>query len=279
MKPEDIVLLRRDLAAVRTWIEKLCNAIKKHSEAIYSAQEAQRKHDAVQKPIPVVVSYDQQTIEDQKGQYGTQDAIRKWTKRAVIAASVYAAIAAYQGIQMKKATKATEKAAAAAQSAATTANNTFRLTYRPRLSIPIITPNLETSAGVLNTNLDKGRMTVRIDVPNTGPFPARNVKFFRYDNVSRLDQVAQRPYGEALLGEPDFIPPKAEGGATGMIITGQKVLSSSDLAGLINGTLYATFSIMVVYDDDLGETHHAEYCHLFTFRGYSEFCPWPVRND
>jgi hypothetical protein len=64
-----------------------------------------------------------------------------------------------------------------------------------------------------------------------------------------------------------------------MIITGQKVLTASELSGLQDGTLYATFSILVTYDDDFGEAHHAEYCGLFTLQPYNDICPWPVRND
>ena len=53
-----------------------------------------------------------------------------------------------------------------------------------------------------------------------------------------------------------------------------------ELDGLIKGTLRATFSVLIVYDDDLGkETHHVEYCDVFTLQPYNDICPWPVRSD
>jgi hypothetical protein len=56
-----------------------------------------------------------------------------------------------------------------------------------------------------------------------GPFDARNVQFFRYDNVSTRDRVTRRSYGEALRGEPSLIPPKAEGNySSTMIIDGER---------------------------------------------------------
>src|SRR6266576_2814537 len=122
----------------------------------------------------------------------------RWTLvfTSVIAVStfIYMIAAVWTLVEMSRSTTA-------AKSAAETARDTFRLTYRPRLKILGITQNQEMINGKLHTNLDKGRLTVRIDVPNTGPFPARNVRFFRYDNVSKRDQVAQRPY-EELKGEP-----------------------------------------------------------------------------
>ncbi|MGO9640897.1 MAG: hypothetical protein ACLP1Y_06305 [Candidatus Acidiferrales bacterium] len=196
----------------------------------------------------------------------------------LIVLAIYTAIAAYQGLQMRKATKATELAATAADRAAITAQKTFSLTYRPRLRILGFTANQAEVNGKLVTYLDKGRLTVRIDVPNMGPFDARNVRFYDYDGVSRREQIAPHPYAE-LYGEPKTIPPKAEGEGTGYIITGQEVVTPSEMAGLKNGTLWDTFSILITYDDDFGEAHHAESCALFTLQPYNDVCPWPVRND
>jgi hypothetical protein len=168
----------------------------------------------------------------------------------------------------------------ATQKAAETARDTFRLTYRPRLKILGLTQDQAMVDGKVQTNLDKGRLRVRIDVPNTGPFPARNVRFFRYDDVSTLDHIMKHRYGDELLGEPKLIPPRADGGwSSEMTITGEKALAPEEVAGLQRGTLYATFSILIAYDDDFGETHHAEYCGLFTLQPYNDICPWSVRND
>lgn len=197
----------------------------------------------------------------------------------LVVLGIYTAIAGYQGRQMQRATTATEKAAAAADKAATAAENTFKLTNRPRLKILGITANQAMVNGKLVTYLDNGRLTVRLDLANMGPFDARNVRFYDYDAVSKRDQVTQHPYVE-LYGEPKTILPKVESGATGMTIAGQTVLTKDELAGLKDGTLYATFSILITYDDDFGkETHHAEFCGLFTLKPYNDICPWPVQND
>jgi hypothetical protein len=83
-----------------------------------------------------------------------------------------------------------------------------------------------------------------------------------------------------LYGEPKTILPKAEFGATELTLAGQTVLTKDELAGLKDGTMYATFSILITYDDDFGkETHHAEFCGLFTLKPHNDICPWPVQND
>lgn len=171
--------------------------------------------------------------------------------------------------------------AGAAKRASEVASNTFRLTFRPRLSLLGITPAVQSMvSGKLQTELDSGTLRVSISVPNTGPFPARNVRFFRYDNVSTRDQAKPLRY-EELPGEPKFIPPKAEGNwNSSMLIPGSRTITAVELKGLESGTLWATFSVLITYEDDLGrEVHHAEYCDLFTLQPANDVCPWPVRND
>ena len=74
---------------------------------------------------------------------------------------------------------ATKKAADAAKNAAEISRDTFQLTYRPRLKIVGLTQRqTSTGNGPNHDELDKGRLTVSIDVPNLGPFAARNVRFF-----------------------------------------------------------------------------------------------------
>ena len=105
-----LLRLRVELRAIRHAINELQAAIEKHSESIHAAQEARnKKDDAVQKSIPVTVSYDQQANKDQDRYYGTQEGIRKWTKRAVIAASIYATIAAVQAGLLQTANKQAKK--------------------------------------------------------------------------------------------------------------------------------------------------------------------------
>jgi hypothetical protein len=174
-----------------------------------------------------------------------------------------------------------KESADAARKSADTAAAVFKLTYRPRLKFVGITPAVQSYVnGELRTQSDNGRLRVTIDLPNLGPYSARNVRFFKYDNVSARDRITKLAY-EELLGEPKLIPPKAEGGfSSSMTIVGKKVITPTELTGLQNGTLWATFSILITYDDDFEQQiHHAEYCDLFTLQPYNDICPWPVQND
>ena len=91
-----IFRLRIELRALRSALEELRYAVKEHSETVHSAEEARSKDYAIPKRLPVLVSYDEQANKGQGREYGIQDKIAKWTKRAVIAASIYAAIAFLQ---------------------------------------------------------------------------------------------------------------------------------------------------------------------------------------
>src|SRR5437016_5849465 len=97
--------VRRDLAAIRTRIEELRDAIQEHSKTIHAAQEAQQHSSRSREPMPVIVAYDKQTARQAQAendrQYGTQNAIKNWTKAAVIAASIYAFIAAITYLKIR----------------------------------------------------------------------------------------------------------------------------------------------------------------------------------
>jgi len=171
------------------------------------------------------------------------------------------------------------KNANAAKSAAETANITMKLAYRPRVTLLGINPLVQSTVdGKLVTTLDNGRLKVGIDLPNTGQFAARNVRIFRFDNVSPRERIAKLPY-EELMGEPKVIPPKATNSSTNLAIFGKRIVSKSELVQLQKGDLWVTFSVLVTYDDDFGETHHTEYCTIFTLQPYNDICPWPVQND
>lgn len=110
-----IIRLRVELRALRHAINELEDAIEKYSEAVRAAQKAGHEIEAEQKIVPVLVSYDQQINRGQSDQNATQEKIAKWTKRAVIAAAIYAAITAiyaaiavFQWREMRRATKASE---------------------------------------------------------------------------------------------------------------------------------------------------------------------------
>jgi hypothetical protein len=107
--------LRLELRAVRAAITELRDAIKQHAEEVRATQQTDNKENVSTKPIPVIVSYDEQTNTGQNSQNTTQKQIATWTKRAVYAACFYAAIAAWQGCEMRKATIAATASATTAQ--------------------------------------------------------------------------------------------------------------------------------------------------------------------
>jgi hypothetical protein len=174
---------------------------------------------------------------------------------------------------------ANRDSADAAKSAAETADKSMKLAYRPRLLLIGIDARVKTSPiGMEEPVLDEHRLTVQIQLPNTGPFTARNVRFFRYSNVSQRAQARKGVY-EELFGESKAIPPKVENYNPGIVVVGTKTVTDPEIQGLQRGTLWATFSILVQYDDDFGITHHTEYCDLFNLTPYNDICPWPVQND
>jgi hypothetical protein len=156
------------------------------------------------------------------------------------------------------------------------------LTLRPRILIAGISPSVQTMVnGKLETQLADGKLVVAPTIYNYGPSPAKNVRWFVYDNISTREQAGRLAYKE-LFGEPKVILSKPGGeiyGGNFLTITGIRQITPEELSGLESGTLWATFSILIQYDDDGGKTHHAEYCDLFTLKPYNDICPWPVQND
>src|SRR6266404_2625212 len=103
--------IRRCLLGLRAWIHKVQHAIEKYEGSIHARNERQRqKEPPVDKPIKVraVVSYDDETVRSTKAeaerQYRTQNSIKRAAWSAFFAASIYAAIAACQLHEMRKAT-------------------------------------------------------------------------------------------------------------------------------------------------------------------------------
>ena len=153
---------------------------------------------------------------------------------------------------------------------------TSKLTLRPRVAIVGVGPYREMVGGQINNHVDGGFLRVQVGYTNRGPFTARNVRIFTYDSIG-----PNATKGE-YRGEPQQfpqIPPTGEQ-VSNTYLTGKTQYSAIELDGLIKGTLRATFSVLITYDDDLWkETHHAEYCDVFTLQPYNDICPWPVRND
>jgi hypothetical protein len=272
--------IRHIIITVRAWIGEIKNTLQEEAPTGHESEEVKRRKNLGRDKIRAVISFDDETASSTKTEHQeqntTQKQIRNATWAAVVAASVYALIALWQGCEMRKATQATEKAAKAAETAANVAGNTFNLTFRPRLEILSVGPYREMVNGKINNHLEGGRLRVQVGYINRGPFTAKNVRIFTYDSVG------PNAVKESYNGEPQQfpqIPPSGEQ-ASNTYLTGRTRYSATELDGLIKGTLRATFSVLIVYDDDIGkETHHAEYCDVFTLQPYNDICPWPVRND
>jgi len=251
-------------------------------------QERQHKHtDYINpsKPLPILFTSSgdavygaSATARSQEQKQSRHKPFQKWLAAngvgvaTLIALVFYTVYTARQWHQMKR-------AADAAKNTANTAYETMKLAYRPRVTLLGINPLAQSMInGKLVTTLNNGRLKVGIDLPNNGPFPARNVRFFRFDNISPHDQITKLPY-EELMGEPKVIPPKVSNSGTGLAIFGKRKVSNAELIQLQKGNLWATFSILVIYNDDFGDTHHTEYCGIFTLQPYNDVCPWPVQND
>jgi hypothetical protein len=117
--PEDLIRVRRDLAAIRTGIEELRDAIQEHSKAIHAAEERKRHECSTAKTVHAVIAYDNQTKRDTKTefdrQYRTQNSIRWAAWFAFGAASIYAGVAAYQLKEMRRASRTAQTSVEAIQ--------------------------------------------------------------------------------------------------------------------------------------------------------------------
>jgi hypothetical protein len=153
---------------------------------------------------------------------------------------------------------------------------TSKLTLRPRVAIVSVGPYQEMVNSQINNHLEGGFLRVQVGYTNKGTFAARNVRIFTYDSIG--PNASKGSY----QGEPQQFPQIQPTGeqVPNTYLTGKTQYSLAELDGLIKGRLRATFSVLIVYDDDIGkETHHAEYCDVFTLQPYNDICPWPVQNN
>jgi hypothetical protein len=147
--------LRIELRALRHAINELQVAIEKCSEATHSAQKTGNEDDALPKPIPVKVSYSEQSDAGQDRQNTTQEKIAKWTKGAVFAAIFYATIATWQACEMRNSTEVNRAALVATQRAyiGVTGLNIERSQYNPKLVTYFVSPVIVNTGNTPTKNL------------------------------------------------------------------------------------------------------------------------------
>jgi hypothetical protein len=235
-------------------------------ETISADSQPGKKNALPEPPLSCAQPYGPPPIENESNCKCQANEWREWGKFAVevltlLAVAYYACVASRQLTEMRNATGAAIKSA-------DTASDTLHIAYRPRIAILGITPQ----------GLENNRLHVTFTAPNFGPVPAKNVKVFLYDNVSTQNQAVRLAYSSELPDEPKVILPRGESG-DGYGVNGRQVISQTELDGLKTGTLFATFSILIEYQDDFSIVHRAETCALFTLKSYSTVCPWPVQND
>jgi len=167
----------------------------------------------------------------------------------------------------------------ATQKAAEIASDTLKISYRPRIVINGLTTQPDP--------LDQERLACSLGVLNTGPVAARNVRFFRFQNISTLKDAKKMPYQETFE-YPKMIQ-QTNGQPIGFGIYGTSPLSDMELKSLqrqntqvSDAQMLATFSVLIQYDDDFSEaSHHTESCIMFTLppNQYWVSCPWNTQLD
>jgi hypothetical protein len=178
------IRLRAELRALQVAVDELRNAIEKHSESVCAAQKAHDENQKGQKLTPVLVSYDKEANASQNAQNTAQEKIARWTKWGVIAAAVYAAIAALTMVAIFLQYKPIKKSADAAYLSAEA--------LRPRLAIIGLTPQTLTVKGL---PMDGDKLHVWFQVPDYGPMPAQDVQICEFDNVGVPSKIGRLPYG------------------------------------------------------------------------------------
>src|ERR1700747_167869 len=100
--------MHRLLVDIVAWLREIEDAIQKKSSADNQRQEREEGKQPTPKKIEAIFSFDEETKATSKTEHqenkSIQISIRNATRGAVIAASVYAAIALWQGCEMRKAT-------------------------------------------------------------------------------------------------------------------------------------------------------------------------------
>jgi len=159
---------------------------------------------------------------------------------------------------------------------ANAAEKSMKIAYRARVSINGLGPSVYEQNGK-KFFFEDGRVRMNSEVPNVGPFPATNVRYYRYwEIVGDKGNARKLPYQE-IFDYPRVIPPKSQGLGTGVAFFTDQ-LSTEQMRKIVEPMTWTVFSILITYKDDFGDSHSAEYCDLFVLSGPNDVCPWPVDN-
>lgn len=250
MTPEDTLRLRRELAAIRHQIEELCRAIQEYSGVVHSTQEGQQQPREARNPARVVVSLDKQMAYDTKAQddrqYKTQDSIRKWTRAAVIAAVIYAAVAGLQWNEMRKAT--------------ITQKNTIVLEERAWLGVIRFTSSLAEQPEVPYVQAGKEVRFVA-QFTNTGKTPGKAIStVIAFNFLPKETEVAP----ESMQPNPFTVQSTmvVQPGAIHFIQTLPTTFSAENILEATSGTKVLYVYGRIVYLDIFGNERHTEFCAL-----------------
>jgi len=282
MTPEDLIRLRRELTAIRTRIEELRDSIQEHSKAIHAAGVSKRNEDSTVKTVHAVIAYDDQTLRDTQREYdrqhGNQNSIRWAAWFAFGAATIYAAIAAFQWREMRKATEYARISAVAAQIAATSAQSalesqqkSFQIDQRPYVitdGMPqfVTLPNVKTKAqaNVILKDIGKTPAASAIWFIDLLPYRAKTRPGFlsfvetSFANVrKRRDETISKHAGELRR---DIAPT-----AAAFTTEESRPLLAPEFADLVKGDgSFVLLSVGIVnYTDGFNGTYETEFCYFF----------------
>jgi hypothetical protein len=147
--------MRRLFEAVKG-VEK---AIQQNTESIHASKEREWNGEPVREAAKRIIAFEKKTVTDTKEendrQHRTQISIRNWTAGAVLAACIYAAIAACQLRGIQEANRISHDALVATQRAYVTVTglNIRQSTFNPKLVSYIVSPIVVNSGNTPTKNL------------------------------------------------------------------------------------------------------------------------------
>jgi hypothetical protein len=166
----------------------------------------------------------------------------------------------------------------ATEQSADTANKTMKLAYRPRVIINGL--GYSTTPGFPTVFDKESRIEMSIGYSNVGTIMAKNVRYFIFwELVADKKEAKKLSYSETdgVFGYPKTSLPRLPNPESATFYT--EPFTAEQVKRFRSPGTWVEFSVMITYDDDFGDTHHAEYCDMFDNRGTQAICPWPVQNE